>query len=172
LAGTVAATFLGGVFLLAALGKWDAWAAWQSTLETIFSSPLGRSVVKYGVPASELALALVTLFFLPFHGVIVCGIALVGLAIGVYFMSKKYEGTKCACFGAFLPSSLSRALAVRNLLLAAVAFGSVLAFDEATFARPGVALLLCLFSGLLVVQLASEYQQFRRAPSSLQEESA
>ncbi len=117
----VVAACLGLMFLAAAFGKADGWPRWGEATRAFFPSHRRLAgLLRAVIPASEVAVGLLT-FVRPLVGLISGSVLLVTLTAGVLWLIPRSRTASCNCFGALMPSEIGPALAIRNVLLAAIA---------------------------------------------------
>lgn len=154
------------MFLVAALGKIDAWRSWSITISHFF--PVGHPLnlaVRLGVPIVELGLSVYVLIR-PSDAFIVVGVVMIAFAIAVQAASRKHPGVPCNCFGSVAPSTLDYRLISRNLGSAFIAFlASVQSFSVGVSALPKLSFLLIAWAGGLAV-LSTEFVRLRRSSVS------
>jgi hypothetical protein len=129
----VATQFAAGLFavffVLSSFGKLDAWETWAKASAAWSPSWIPRLLVLVALPLIELSIAM-ALVLHPQFGLVLCAIFLATLAIGVALLSPTQQGKECGCFGRLMRSRIGPRLALRNVLLAALAATvSALAFQ-------------------------------------------
>ena len=142
------ATFL----FVVALAKLDGWQVWSASVAEWLPVGLPIRAVCIAVPAIEVLTA-VLLLLAPATGLLAAAALLGVFGGGVLLLSRRAQGKDCGCFGTLLPSRIGRGLAVRNLLLAAVAAVAGLLAGRATVPglSPPAILLFALLGALLVL---------------------
>jgi hypothetical protein len=154
------ATAFAIVFVVAVIGKVDAWASWTSLVRRFPARWPLIQTIRFGVPALEAAVV-VGLFTGAPYSLFGAAALLVVFAIGVADLSSVIGHEKCNCFGAAMPAQLGPALMLRNVLMAvaAASFGAVAIRDGFT-TRPSFGEAIC---GVLVATfllLVGEYRRF------------
>jgi Methylamine utilisation protein MauE len=145
------ATFL----FIVALAKLDGWQVWSASVAEWLPAGLPVRAVCIVVPAIEAATAAL-LLLAPARGLLVAAALLGGFGGGVLVLGRRAQGKDCGCFGTLLPSRIGRGLAIRNLLLAALAAVTcLLAWQAEVPGLPAPAILLFALLGALLV-LGSE----------------
>jgi methylamine utilization protein MauE len=142
------ATFL----FVVALAKLDGWQVWSASVAEWLPVGLPIRAVCIAVPAIEVLTA-VLLLLAPATGLLAAAALLGVFGGGVLLLSRRAQGKDCGCFGTLLPSRIGRGLAVRNLLLAALAAVAGLLAGGATVPglSPPAILLFALLGALLVL---------------------
>jgi hypothetical protein len=148
------ATFL----FIVALAKLDGWQVWSASVAEWLPTRLPVRAVRIAVPAIE-ALTAALLLLAPATGLLVAAALLGGFGSGVLALGRRAQGKDCGCFGTLLPARIGRGLAIRNLLLAAVAaIACLLAWRAEVPGLPAPAILLFALLGALLV-LGSEVRR-------------
>ena len=148
----------------AVFGKIDGWRAWNAALPRLVpltGHPLKIAII--AVPTIEAAVA-ITVLIRPQVGLLAAGVLLTILAGSVGILSVRHAGEACSCFGTLANSRIGPQLAIRNTILAIVAFGAA-AVRGAPEMRIRPALLAMGGLVVLVVWLGVEYRRLT-APST------
>ena len=146
------------IFLAAALGKLDSWAAWSRLSREIARSDLLGSAVRSVVPAVE-GLVGVLCFVAPTAGLAAAAVLLAFFALAILLLSRRLAGEDCNCFGAIAPATISPRLAARNLALAIIAAGGWYAASQQNLQARSLGQMLVT---LLLGTIALMFIQFRR----------
>lgn len=161
---------LGLMFLAAAFGKADGWARWAEATRAFFPSHRLAGVLRVVIPAGEVAVGLLT-FVRPLVGLISGSALLITLGAGVLWLIPRSQTATCSCFGALMPSEIGPALALRNVLLAAIAALAAIAVtrrDPPVFtAVEGLLLLLLGSNALVLAELRHLPRQLLRGASEM-----
>lgn len=167
----VVAAVLGVTFFAAAFGKLDGWPRWAQTTFVLF--PRNRRLgwlVRLCIPALEVGTG-VLVFVRPVIGLAVGAALLVAFAIVVFALARSHAATDCNCFGALMPSTIGKALAVRNaalaLLTAATALGAARLGAPVFGAPEGLLIALVGANVVLLVELERLPRQLLRGASEL-----
>lgn len=158
----IAAAAYGLLFLGAALGKFDGWTEW---VEAVRRFPLVEALRK---PVAVLVLSAEALVAVLAVSAPAIGLAASATLLAVFgglvlALRKRLAGQECNCFGAAMPSEIGLRLAARDFVLAAVAAaGSFGALRWKAGSLSLAQLVPILLAGLLIV-MAGEFVQFRRA---------
>lgn len=141
------ATFL----FIVALAKLDGWQVWSASVAEWLPARLPVRAVRIAVPAIE-ALTAMVLLLAPATGLLVAAALLGGFGGGVLVLGRRAQGKDCGCFGTLLPGRIGRGLAIRNLLLAAIAaIACLLAWRATAPGLPAPAILLFALLGALLI---------------------
>ncbi len=148
------------VFLLgmSALAKADSWGLWSSAVHGWLPRWLPARLVLFGLPFAEASVA-ATVATHPVTGLVAATVLMAGFGLGALLLIPTQSGKDCGCFGAVAKSRIGPVLAIRNLLLAAVAWLAAQAAKRLAIRGPGVPeILILMVVGLLLVLLV----EFRR----------
>ena len=139
-------------FAVVAVAKLDAWRSWSAAVSQWLPDGLSVKATRVALPSLE-ALTVAVLLLSPPLGLLLSAALLAAFGAGVLLLGQQARGKECGCYGALLPSRIGRALAARNLVLAAGAGSAcLLAWRSATPGlRAPVILLLALLSALLML---------------------
>lgn len=158
----LAAAASGLFFLAAAFGKIDSWAAWSRLTGDLPTPRSTRFAARFAIPVAETTAGVLS-FLRPAAGLGLATFVLLSFAVAVWLIEPKLSGRECTCFGAIAPAQISKRLALRNLLLAAVV-GS--AFSASLIAKPSTLPALDVFAAIVIgasIVLVLEYARVRQA---------
>jgi thiol-disulfide isomerase/thioredoxin len=111
---------LAALLVLAVLGKVLDRTAWLMLATRIAGTGERRRLLVLGLPAGE-AVTAIALVIAPRAGLVGAAALFAALGAGVLAVRRDLAGAPCACFGAVAAGTVGTPLAVRNLVLAAVA---------------------------------------------------
>lgn len=150
------AAVTGVLFLIAAVGKVDAWPEWTELSRKLSGHRSIAAGIAFGLPLAEGAVA-VTCVVEPRLGLAAAAALLAALACGVLIAHRRAGAAACNCFGAIAPGELGPRLALRNGALALIAgTGSRLATSHGDVSL--LTLLSVVSIGALVVMSAELFR--------------
>lgn len=107
-------------FVAAGLSKLDGWSMWRSAVAHFVPVRVLKLLIAVAVPLAELMCGVV-LLARPRWGLVIAGAMLLAFAGAVLALRGKHSGAPCRCFGAVSETRIGTNLAVRDLVLAAMA---------------------------------------------------